>query len=454
MWICNDILNRDPNNSLALFVAGQAMLDADKHGLAFNIFKRVVELEPNQALAWNALGGSVKDVFRVNEAIGYFKKSIECAKQNLTPDNERAVSAALINLGQEYLNTAQPQKAIQFSKEALKYDGDSQAAINNIALGKLMLHDWSGWEEYDQSLGNKYRVEKQYTLEDEGRWRGGSGKNVVIYGEQGLGDEILFMSMANKAIADCNKIYIDCDSRLEGLFQRSFPEAEVHGTRNKQPLTWPHNASIDARCAMGGLGEFYARSDEAISGEPYLTPCPIRSRMWAEGLRTLSNKPKIGIAWNGGHEGTGDYFRSLDLRDLLPILSQDATFISLEYRDPRAQIDEFKNNTGIDIHHFPYATNTMDYDNDVALVSALDLVISVTTTVVHAAGAIGKECWCLTPVYPNWRFGLEGGIIWHNSVHLYRQTSNWEAVIEKVAGDLHERLSDIHRSRPQAAGGV
>jgi ADP-heptose:LPS heptosyltransferase len=119
-----------------------------------------------------------------------------------------------------------------------------------------------------------------------------------------------------------------------------------------------------------------------------------------------------------------------------PILNQDATFISLQYKDA-PEIVEFENETGIKIHHWPHAMQTKDYDDTVAMISQLDLVISVTQAAIHVAGALGVPCWVLTPKAPMWRYGLTGDKMpWYKSVKLYRQKSDWVHVISDVATDL------------------
>lgn len=123
---------------------------------------------------------------------------------------------------------------------------------------------------------------------------------------------------------------------------------------------------------------------------------------------------------------TGKKKRSLSLEDFAPILKAiPATWVSLQYRDGREEIKAFEDKHGIRIHDWPRATQTKDYDDTAALVAELDLVISVTTAVVHLSGAIGKECWCLAPSKPRWFYGLEGELPWYKSVKMFRQKAEW-----------------------------
>lgn len=112
-------------------------------------------------------------------------------------------------------------------------------------------------------------------------------------------------------------------------------------------------------------------------------------------------------------------------------------FVSLEYNEPEIP-------SKANIKHWSRAVNkSVDYDETAALISCLDLVISVPTTVVHTAGALGVECWCLVPdAPPSWRFHVSGEMVWHDSVKLIRKSGRtWEKVIESVK----KRLSKWNR---------
>jgi ADP-heptose:LPS heptosyltransferase len=181
--------------------------------------------------------------------------------------------------------------------------------------------------------------------------------------------------------------------------------------------------------------------DSDFSGIPYLKACPERKSQWKAELSKLGNRKKVGIAWNGGLKDTFKERRSLDLEQLLPILSQDCTFISLEYKNPH-ELADFEQEHGIKIHHFPEATESRDYDDTAALVDELDLVISVQTAVVHLAGALGKPCWTLTPNKPNWRYATPR-FMWSESVELFRQGKAWDEPIKSIVERLHAYCSGL-----------
>jgi len=259
------------------------------------------------------------------------------------------------------------------------------------------------------------------------------GGTVVVSGEQGIGDEILYASCIPDLVAT-NKVLIDCDPRLTGLFARSFPTCEVYGTRFKKETPLLDNHDPDFQLSMGGLPRFFRNSEEAFPGTAYLTADPERRIQWRALFDSFPGKT-IGLAWQGGLINTEKHLRSFDLDTFAPLFDLPHTFISLEYDEPDLK--------GYPVRHFGRAVNKgVDYDDTMALIAELDLVICVTTTAVHAAGSLGVECWCLTPKYPSYRFHLDGDIPWHNSVELVRQVDTWENVILEVKQKLEAKWSE------------
>lgn len=247
-----------------------------------------------------------------------------------------------------------------------------------------------------------------------------------------------FAAMLPDAQKRCDRLVVECDARLHGLFSRSFPDIEFHGTRFKQERPeWIDDYQIDAHVLSGSLGQYFRLNDEDFGGKPYLKADPERKVQWRALLDSLGPRKKIGIAWKGGKHGTHRARRSTDLEAFLPLFRQDADFVSLEYKDPTAEIAALKEKHGITVHHWARASQSHDIDDVAALVDELDLIVTVQTAVVHIAGALGKPCWVLVPRRPHWRYHLTGDRMpWYDSVKLYRQKSDWAGVINKIAEDV------------------
>lgn len=428
--VVNKFLNHNYENVPALVTAGRICYLADRLGMAQAFFKLATKLRPDISMAWSDLGSCYQEGTDWNEGEDCLRRAIK-----LDPRNANAWS----NLAQLYVNNAQPMKAINCADKALSISTTLSDPKYNRSLAKLQLGDWeTGWEGFDCKLGVKDgRAERTYGIVP--RWTGVNGMKLVAFGEQGLGDEIMFASCIPDLLKE-NEVVIECDSRLQGLFARSFPECRVYGTRYQTGLEWPIKENLDAKVAFGSLPGFYRKSIESFPGTPFLKADPERRLAARALLDSLGNKKKIGIAWAGGIHKTGAARRSVLLYDMLPIIEQDATFISLQYRDAD-EVSILEENHGIKVHHWPWAVMGKDYDNTAALVAELDLVITVTQACVHLAGGLGKPCWVLTPKQPMWRYGLTGDSMpWYKSVKLYRQKTEWQQTISEIAKDLREWL--------------
>jgi tetratricopeptide (TPR) repeat protein len=426
--MASNILNENPNEARALFIASYVFLQAERYGMAYNLLKQASVLVPKRDQVWNNLGMCCMKMGMIEEARKHFNRAL-----HINPKNYPSMN----NLALIEVNECNPNKALEYVNKSLAIEPDQWDVKETCGYANLMLGNWAeGWEGFEAMVGNS----KQRTAEPRKPvpyWGGQPTKGLLIKGEQGIGDEIVFASMIN----DLNlPVTLECDRRLEGLFKRSFPNVNVKGTRFDKSVDW--DAYYDAWCLSGSLGWHLRTSDADFTGKPYLIADPLRKTQWKALLSGLSDKPKIGIAWTGGLKDTHGERRSLNLEQLLPILKQDATFISLQYKDPSSEIEAFVQKHGIKVHYFPWATQTNDYDDTAALVDELDLVISVTTAAADISGALGKECWVLVPSKPHWRMKLQGDKnVWYNSLKLYRQDKDWSSVIKTIANALENKLN-------------
>lgn len=434
--VAETLMERLPHSANPVILASYVAWKMRKMPLAYQLGVRGAQMAPQETTAWLNLGIGAQEIWLMDEAEEAYKTALRLA------NTDKEKGTALLNLSGLYVDIGDYRKAEEIGRQALKYRPDSAKAKSNLGFGLLGQKKWEGWDWYSYCLGLGGRRAMQY--KGEGPWDGTKGLTVVTYGEQGLGDELSFASMVPDAIKDCGKVIIDCDPKLTGLFQRSFPKAKVYGTRWAKTLSWaPEDRNIDASIALGDLGKFYRRTDESFTGEPYLVADPERRFMWRT-LFSQFKKPVIGIAWTGGVYHTGEKFRKLSLEALHPILaSVDAKFVSLQYRDASQEIATFKaKHPNIDISQYSFGTLTDDYDDTAALVAECDLIIAVDTSVVHLCGALGKECWVLLHKYSQFRYGMGGETTpWYKSVKVHRQRSlqDWNGPIGEVTGNLRRR---------------
>ena len=436
MRLCNEVLNEQYDQPEAIFLLGQCLLESGKNGFAHAMFMHFLQLRPNVGAGWNNLGRCYQDMHALDESERCFRRVLK-----LEPDDPIAHS----NLGLVHLNRCEPEMTIKYSQKALEMNPEFKSCRHNLGLAQLMLGKWKeGWENYEASVGlNKDRRERAYN--DEPRWDGTKDKVVIAYGEQGIGDEISFASCIPDFIKDCKDAVIECDARLQGLFARSFPKAYVYGTRYKEVIDWADNHKPDARVAFGSLPKFYRNEDKDFPGTPYLVADPERRTQWRALLDSLGDKPKIGLSWQGGINKTGKMRRSVSLEALLPVLRQDAIFVSVQYKNAAEEVKQIEEMYGITVHHWERAVEAKDYDETAALVAELDMVISVTTAVIHLSGALGVPCIVLTPKQPMWRYGLKDETMpWYKSVKMIRQkkSSDWLDPINEAAYQLRNFVNE------------
>lgn len=468
-----ELLNADFDNAIIKAALGMNLASQERNGLAALLlqsalagigttvaaFKRlgvVTKSDDPAALKeftnikraeiLNALGTCYKHENKTEEARKLFIEAQEHLPLNADIQN---------NLGTLYINEGKPTDALKHLDLALSLQPIHPQARWNKSLAHLELGDYkNGWAHYDAGFDAKVRAERNYSNVALPAWDGTPGQNVVVYGEQGIGDEIMFASCLPDLIAQSKSVVFDCHKKLHSLFAESFPGIDIYPTREDEMITWPALGNkqprykFDARIAIGSLPRLLRPSLDSFPGTPYIKPNVPKEAEWTARLAKLSDKPKIGIAWIGGHKRTRVEVRSTSLNDLLPILQQDATFISLQYTPCEPELAQFEKDHGIKIHHFPEAAYSPNYADTAAMVANLDLVITVCTSVVHLAGSMGVPTWVLTPSRPAWRYRLDlDHMPWYGkTVTLFRQgtgSTEWSPVINEVTEQLNNLLGSL-----------
>jgi intracellular sulfur oxidation DsrE/DsrF family protein len=433
-----DLLKTDFDDSESVYGLARLYFQAENYGLAYNLYRLAAGFKNRGTGPWNGMGLCHAETWDLDAAQSLFKRAL-----SLDPTDKHALG----NMSLIHLLKCEPEKCLKFGEMALKQDLDFPEVFHHMTYAKLMLGQWKeGWEGHKHILGQvKTRAERFY--ENHGkmlpRWDGTPGQTVVVYGEQGIGDEISFASCIPDLVKVSKKVVLDCDHRLENLFRASFPEVDVHGTRFKNPMDWIDNYHLDARVAIGDLPGFFRNSDEEFPGTPYLKVAP-GGKTWAglEWMIDAKPKPVIGITWTGGLPNTGSVKRSLSLEAIKPILkAAPATWVCLEHKDRANEIKSLQDD-GINIVGCE-AAQSKNYLETAELVNSLDLVISVTTAVVHLSGALGKECWVLVPSKPRWWYGTKGDSPWYKSAKFFRQEKDkgWDGPISQIVKILKLRYS-------------
>jgi tetratricopeptide (TPR) repeat protein len=397
------LLDADPDDAMALMLIGAIYIKAERYGLAVNIFKRVTEIRPTRCEGWSHLGLAYQGL-KHDKARGALQKAWDI-KQN---------SANAANMACVLYDEGKHEKSLEWAKKALQFKPDGQSAWTSYGMANLALGNWEeGWKGYSHSLGGTFRKEMQY--QDEPKWDGTPDKTLIVYGEQGLGDEIMYASCIPDACKE-NSVVLECDPRLGSLFRRSFPSATVY-----------------ARCAIGDLPRFYRNKREDFPATPYLVADPERRIQW-KALLDSFGKRKIGLCWSGGSRHNFPQARAMGVESFRPLIEAvDATYVSLQYQDPTEEIKA----SGLPVKHWE-RINGSDYEETAALVAELDIVIGVHTSVQHLAGALGVPQIILVPDKTLWIYARDD-FTWYPAKLVRQSGKPWKKVTSQIP-----RMLDAH----------
>jgi hypothetical protein len=405
-------------------------------GLSTQLFRRTVSIEPKHLNPWMHFGAGLHDLHHYDAAMQVW--DMLAKKSPYDAGVLRNMAGSFLQKGNFHEGLNKINQAI----ELLKTDKVPNGYMAIKGMSCLGLQRWEeGFKNYAGLYGDQITIRK-YRSPEEPEWDGTPGKTVVVQGEQGIGDEIRFASVLPDMQKDCDIIF-DCHPKLRNLFVRSFPGMRVFGTRKSKVAEWLNdNPNFDASRHISSLGVYYRKRDSDFPRKPFLTPSPELREKWREKLADYP-RPLVGLAWTGGSHMSLREHRSFDLQTFIPIIQEGGTFVDLSYHDSREEVAYFNSLAENKVVRFD--VDSENYDDTVALIAELDLVICVPTTILHAAGAIGKECWVYHPHYPFWEFGRDReDMIWYASglVKLYRGT------IE----DLRDAY--LHRFGQQAAASI
>lgn len=424
------LLEQNHGNSGLMATLGSLYVQTGKIGLGIHFLEAAIKGGLKQTDVFTNLGLAYKKAGQITKAREYFDESI---KVEPSPEALTNYSGLLIESG----NDAQ---CIDFCERAIKENPQLPIAHWNLALSLLSEGQWDrAWDEHEWGLKTQGIREDRAVL-NVPVWDGKSPGTVLVYGEQGMGDEIMFASMLPDLLKT-NKMVFECYHRLENLFKKSFPGVPIYGTREDKEVSWAYDHKIDYRIPVGSLGQFYRRSREAFPGTPYLKADPLPK----------GEKFRVGISWKGGGAKLGRVQkRSVPLQWWKSLLGiPNIEFVSLQYGIGKEEDLDLVQALGFDIKRMDEYADAKDYYETARLVASCDLVISVCTSIVHLAGALGVPCWVMTPKHPAWRYQNKGGMPWYRSVRLYRQPEAvqqaWLAVIGRMAIDLEELVSVEHK---------
>ena len=334
-------------------------------------------------------------------------------------------------------------EALASFEQARSLNPDFPEADRNAALALLMRGELArGWEAYESrwhtdGLKGAWR--------DFGRpvWHGEPGGTVLVWGEQGLGDMVLYASMIPDLMAQGHGVVMETDPRLIALFERSFPGLTAVAKSNP-PHPAAHRADIRWQTPLAGLGR-WLRPDLASfpKGNAHLVADAPRRDRYRSLLQEGQPALIVGISWGSGNPKIGRH-KTLDLAHWEPILKVPSVrFVDMQYGDTADERAAIERKLGVSLTHVEGLDLREDIDGVAALAAACDLVISVSNTVVHIAAALGRPTWVLVPASAGnlwyWMRG-ENPTPWYASTTIFRQRrlGQWQDTLLTIAGKLRD----------------
>ena len=408
------LLNPDHLDTLCNLAAALGSLRRVDEGMAW--LRKALRIQPDRA-------GALMNLASLYYQKGDLDASIALCRRVLveTPDDVGAYA----NQGTATLDQGRSSDAILLYRQAVTLspghaDANMYAGMAYLRLGGFAI----GWDLYEWRLRSAALALTPFR---QPLWDGGdlTGTTILLHYEQGLGDTLQFCRYA-PLVARQAKVVLAVQQPLVKLLGTLPGNIEVIGEGDPLP-------PFDVHCPLLSLPRLLKARDIPATGA-YLTAEPGRLADWR--ARLGGRRPRIGLAWSGNPQHVADHRRTVPLAKLLPLIWNSGADWHAVQKDLRLEDRRLVAATPNLTWH---GDRLGDFRDTAALISALDLVISVDTSVAHLAGALGRPTWLMVPYAPDWRW-LEGrdDSPWYSCLRLFRQAraGDWDEVIAQLAQHL------------------
>jgi hypothetical protein len=394
-------------------------------------FQQAIFWKPDLVGAYRSLGNTLRDLHRPQEAISYYQQALI-----LKPD----FVEVHCGLGMAWRQIGEIDQALHCFDQALALDPHYPPARYNRSLVLMLQGDLQrGFVEYESRWQQKDAQPRPFPYPT---WEGSSlqGQTILLWGEQGVGTQIMVSSLIPEVIASSAHCVIECQERLVPLFARSFPQAEVI------PSSLPVDAralqpDIQVQSATMSLVRWLRPSwDHFPHHQGYLTADPELTRRCRQRYQARGDGAIVGISWRSSTQRK----RFPALAEWQPILTcSNVVLINLQYGNCSDELSWIRHEWGVTVHQDATVDPWQSLDDFAAQVAAMDLVISISNTTVHMAGALGIPVWLILPQVPEaswWMVDREDSP-WYPSMRIFRQLdrADWSDVVRRVAEQLQAR---------------
>jgi tetratricopeptide (TPR) repeat protein len=458
----------------AHLVLGNILLALGRPAEAKEAFAAEIALDPKCVQAHNNLGAALHDLGRLDEAAAMHRHTlaldpghvqahinlgVALEKQGdlagaraayvqalaLQPSNTLSHATALSNLGIVLEQEGQHEAALAMHERAAAVAPNSAKVRFNLAVNLLRTNDLAaGWDEYEWRWKGGVPTLKMPDI-PRPMWNGTplNGRTLLVHAEQGLGDTLQFAR------------YLDPLMRMGGHVMLVAPGALTRVLRSIKGVTLRDSGEnlppFDVHIPLMSVARVLAtRLDTIPAKVPYVAVDPTAVAAWRRRIGD-DGALKVGLVWSGNPDHKYDHQRSIPAATILPALMMPGVKLFALQKDVRPADQATLASLGEGITDL--GTEFGDFSDTAAAVCALDLVISVDTSVVHLAGALARPTWTLLPFMPDWRWLLgRQDSPWYPTMRLFRQSqrNNWDDVLEQVRTALHCRAVQ-HAVLPEAS---
>jgi Flp pilus assembly protein TadD len=390
--------------------------------------QQAVRLCPGVAEAHNNLGAVYLEQGELCRAIEHLQEAIR-----LKPGYVEAHT----NLGSALRQRGQLTTALAHHQEALRLSPDCAEAHWNRALTLLASGDLQqGWVDYEWRWRTTRYPPRPCPYP---RWQGTplAARTILVRAEQGVGDELLFVTCLPELIATAGHVMVECDPRLAPLLSRSFPTVTICA-RHRPTDVWRHQLPpIDFYIDAGSLPHFFRPTlGHFPPHNHYLLPDARRQAQWQKRLQALGPGLTVGLSWRSQHLTTRRSRRYTPFDQWQAVLSlPHIHWINLQYGDCTAELTLARERWGVTLHTWDDLDLFHDLEGVAGLIAALDLVLAPANSVAHLAGSLGQPVWQLSVYEPDEMWLGTQVSPWFPSLRLYRQAQagDWQSVLRQLA---------------------
>lgn len=409
-------LLQQPDYAIAYMDRGNTLRELERVPEALQSYERALQLNPQYAQAWSNRGVVLKRLGRMADAATSYERAIAI---------DPSFVDAIVNYATLLKDMMRLPSAVAMNGRALALDPDNSGAHLNLAICHLVSGDWAlGWPHYEWRWKTEQLKDGVRTFAQP-QWQGESleGKTILLHAEQGLGDTLQFCRFAQMLAARGAKVLLEVQAPLLGVLAQL---SGVHALLARGQVLPPFDLHCPLLSVPLALGLTLANLPPASA---YLQADVEASRAWRH--QVGQGEVRVGVVWSGRPEHKNDHNRSIPFEEFQRMFRPGLHFHCLQKEFRLADRQALASRSDVAV----WDSQLHSFSDTAALIDAMDVVVSVDTSVAHLAAAMGKPVWLLLPFSPDWRWVIgRDDSPWYPHMRLFRQadTGQWAPVLEQI----------------------